>query len=115
MMDFSVNNYDDPFRSELDFDLHYKLDVFHDETNNQNYYLYLVKTGDLQVWSLHIPSFPRNSSSKFQRPYFRLCRCTLLTMLSGLVMLKKNPARRYALEFAKNKKFVNSEFGAYLG
>jgi hypothetical protein len=30
------------------------------------------KKGELQIWSLHISSFSRNSSSQFQPPYFRL-------------------------------------------
>jgi hypothetical protein len=49
-----------------------------------------VKRGELQIWSLQISSFSRNSSSQLQLPYFRLCKYRLWTMLSQLVMLKKN-------------------------
>jgi hypothetical protein len=57
--------------------------LFRDKNN-------LVKKDEFQIRSLQISSFPRNSSSQLQPPYFRLCKQRLLTMLSQLVMLKKD-------------------------
>ncbi len=49
-----------------------------------------LQISSLQISSLQISSFSRNSGSQLQPPYFRLCKERLWTMLSQLVMLKKN-------------------------
>jgi hypothetical protein len=50
----------------------------------------LVKLRELEIWSLQISSFQRNSSSLLQASYFGLYKCRVSTILSQLVMLKKN-------------------------
>jgi hypothetical protein len=49
-------------------------------------HLFTVKKSGLQMWSLPISSFPGNSNSQLQSPYFRLCKQRLLAMLSAITL-----------------------------